>query len=88
MATKPEFAPGQDMSDVSPADVAEAKKRAKATEAYDKATTTTEPAPKKEPPKKMAKGGSASSRADGIASKGKTRGTLVAMCGGGMSKRK
>jgi hypothetical protein len=36
--------------------------------------------------KGMAKGGSASSRADGIASRGKTRGTMV-MCGGGMSKR-
>lgn len=38
--------------------------------------------------KKMANGGSvrsASSRADGIASKGKTRGTMV-MCGGGMTK--
>ena len=32
-----------------------------------------------------AKGGSASSRADGIAQKGKTRGTIV-MCGGGMYK--
>jgi len=40
--------------------------------------------------KKMASGGSissASSRADGIASKGKTRGTMV-MCGGGMAKGK
>jgi hypothetical protein len=37
--------------------------------------------------KKMAKGGSASSRADGIAQRGKTRGTMV-MCGGGMAKRK
>jgi hypothetical protein len=36
---------------------------------------------------RMAKGGSASSRADGIASKGKTRGTIV-MCGGGYSKGK
>ena len=35
----------------------------------------------------MAKGGSASSRADGIATKGKTRGTIV-MCGGGYSKGK
>lgn len=38
-----------------------------------------------------AKGGkvsSASSRADGIASKGKTRGTMVTMCGGGMAKKK
>ena len=32
-----------------------------------------------------AKGGTASSRADGIAQRGKTRGTMV-MCGGGMSK--
>ena len=31
----------------------------------------------------MAKGGTASSRADGIAKRGKTRGTIV-MCGGGM----
>jgi hypothetical protein len=31
---------------------------------------------------------SASSRADGIATKGKTRGTMIAMCGGGMGKRK
>ena len=31
----------------------------------------------------MAKGGSASSRADGCAVKGKTRGTMVTMKGGG-----
>ena len=37
---------------------------------------------------KLAKGGSASARADGIASKGKTKGTMIAMCGGGMAKRK
>jgi hypothetical protein len=37
--------------------------------------------------KKMASGGSASSRADGIATKGKTKGTMV-MCGGGMAKGK
>ena len=38
----------------------------------------------------MKKGGkvsSASKRADGIAQRGKTRGTMV-MCGGGMTKRK
>jgi len=35
--------------------------------------------------KKMAKGGSASARADGIAQRGKTRGTMI-MCGGGMTK--
>mgnify|MGYP006266591301 CR=1 FL=1 len=41
-------------------------------------------------PVKKAKGGSissASKRADGIAQRGKTRGTMVAMCGGGMSKK-
>jgi hypothetical protein len=43
--------------------------------------------PVDEPVKKMAKGGSASSRADGIAQRGKTRGTMI-MCGGGMAKGK
>jgi hypothetical protein len=41
--------------------------------------------------KKMASGGkvsTASRRADGIATKGKTRGTMVVMCGGGMYKGK
>lgn len=38
--------------------------------------------------KKMSGGGSASSRADGVASKGKTKGKMIAMCGGGMSKGK
>jgi hypothetical protein len=33
--------------------------------------------------KKMASGGSASSRADGCATKGKTRGTMITMKGGG-----
>ena len=40
------------------------------------------------PMKKGGKVSSASSRADGIATKGKTRGTMIAMCGGGMGKRK
>ena len=35
----------------------------------------------------MAKGGSASARADGCATKGKTKGTMIAMCGGGMYKK-
>ena len=35
--------------------------------------------------KKLASGGSASSRADGCAQRGKTKGTIV-MCGGGMYK--
>jgi hypothetical protein len=43
--------------------------------------------PKPVRPKKMAKGGTASSRADGIAQRGKTRGTMV-MCGGGMARKK
>lgn len=44
-----------------------------------------------EEPEGMKKGGkvsSASKRADGIAQRGKTRGTMVAMCGGGYAKRK
>jgi hypothetical protein len=36
----------------------------------------------------MKSGGTASSRADGCATKGKTKGTIIAMCGGGMYKRK
>jgi len=39
------------------------------------------------PVKAMAKGGTASARADGIAQRGKTKGTMV-MCGGGMAKGK
>jgi hypothetical protein len=75
---KPTFAPDQDMMNVSPADVADAKRRTKETTAYDKANTIPM-APKPEasaPVKRMAKGGSASSRADGIAQRGKTRGTV------------
>ena len=46
-----------------------------------------EPAPKPAPKVvKKAAGGSASSRADGIAQRGKTKGTIV-MCGGGMYKK-
>lgn len=44
--------------------------------------TPYEPTPKKEVPK-MAKGGSVSARADGIAKKGKTKGKQVAMKRGG-----
>ena len=42
---------------------------------------------KGEPMTKLAKGGSASARADGVAQRGKTKGTFV-MCGGGMAKSK
>ena len=34
-------------------------------------------------PRKLAKGGSASSRADGCCTKGKTKGTMITMKGGG-----
>lgn len=37
--------------------------------------------------KNMAKGGTASARADGVAQRGKTKGTFV-MCGGGMARGK
>ena len=43
---------------------------------------------KGQPMTKLASGGSASKRADGIATKGKTKGTMIAMCGGGMYKGK
>lgn len=36
---------------------------------------------------KMAKGGTASARADGCAVKGKTKGTIISMCGGGYMKK-
>ena len=36
---------------------------------------------------KLSKGGSASSRADGCATKGKTKGTMISMCAGGMYKK-
>ena len=38
---------------------------------------------KGKPKTKLAKGGSVSKRADGCCSKGKTKGTMIAMCGGG-----
>jgi len=56
----------------------DAAEQAKLEKAYEAARTT---------PK--AKGGiigSASKRADGIATKGKTRGTMVTMCGGGKTR--
>jgi hypothetical protein len=78
MAEKSMFPPGQDMSNVSPTDVLEAKKRAKQTKAFDEADKTVpKPAPAASAPKKMAKGGSASSRADGCAQRGKTRGMML-----------
>jgi hypothetical protein len=61
--------------------------------AYTKSLTTTEYAPEKKDPRDAVRGqrgyakggsvGSASKRADGIATKGKTRGTMITMKGGG-----
>ena len=110
-----DFGPDQDMSDVSPQDVADAKARAKARMAYEAAATTIAPMTKgmaanalnksaglppirkKDesisggmPPIGQKAGGSVSSdskRGDGIATKGKTRGTMIAMCGGGKAKK-
>jgi hypothetical protein len=66
---------------VSPADQyqadvesAERKSSKQNTDAYNASTSS------------MKSGGTASSRADGIAQRGKTRGTIV-MCGGGMYKK-
>ena len=87
MATTPMFSPDQDMTDVSPEDVAEAKRRAKATAAYNKVSTIA-PSPKAassapkpaasaaSSPKKMAKGGYVRA-ADGCAQRGKTRGKMM-----------
>jgi hypothetical protein len=58
-------------------EIADKKAAAKAAEAPTTKTTMG---------KGYAKGGSASARADGIAQRGKTRGTMV-MCGGGMAKK-
>ena len=79
-------------------EMAERKMQDATDKAYTKSLTTTEYAPVKKDPRDAVRGqkgyakggsvGSASKRADGIATKGKTRGTMITMCGGGMAKRK
>jgi hypothetical protein len=79
-------------------DMAERKMQATTEAAYTKSLRNTEYAPEKKDPRDAVRGqrgyatggsvGSASKRADGIATKGKTRGTMITMCGGGMAKRK
>jgi hypothetical protein len=71
-------------------EMADRKMNAATDAAYTKSLTTTEYAPAKKDPRDAirgqrgyAKGGSASARADGIATKGKTRGTMVKMSYGG-----
>lgn len=66
----------------TPEDVREEKMRAKIDKVYTKSLRNTEEAPAKDPrdavrgQRGYAKGGSASSRADGIAQRGKTRGMM------------
>ena len=43
---------------------------------------------KGEPMTKLAKGGTFRASANGIAQRGKTKGTQITMCGGGMAKKK
>jgi hypothetical protein len=71
-------------------EMADRKMNAATDAAYTKSLTNTEYAPEKKDPRDAvrgqrgyAKGGSASSRADGCATKGKTRGTMITMKGGG-----
>ena len=82
------------MSRPSKEEIDDMRSASKTDKAYMDSLTSTEASPKADPrdavrgQKGYAKGGSASSRADGIATKGKTRGAMITMCGGGMSKRK
>jgi hypothetical protein len=81
MATKPQFSPDQDMSNVTPEDVADAKRRAKESAAYDRALRNTEMAPAPKAPASAAKprkyaAGGYTKAADGIAQRGKTRGKM------------
>ena len=62
--------------DATPVDEPAAKKAKPATKPAPKPPVYPKDVPVDEPVKKMAKGGSASSRADGIAQKGKTRGKM------------
>jgi len=95
MARKPTFSPNQDMDNVTPQDLADAKMRTKQQAAYSQAKMIgpKETAPAKSPEQKVPtnsgettnamgdtykKGGmTASARADGCATKGKTKGRFV-----------
>ena len=72
-------------TDSTPVDEPVAKKAKPAPKPAPKPPIYPDSVPVDEPVKK-AKGGSASSRADGCAERGKTRGTMI-MCGGGMAKK-
>lgn len=74
-------------------EMADRKMNAATDEAYTKSLTKTEYAPEKKDPRDAVRGqkgyakggsvGSASKRADGCATKGKTKGTMITMYGGG-----
>jgi hypothetical protein len=66
-------------------DMSEEELNQRSGKAYDEIMPSPEPGEQK--PQRKASGGTASSRADGIAQRGKTRGTIVA-CGGGRMKGK
>jgi hypothetical protein len=78
-------------------EMAERKMQQKLDKAYSGSLTNTEYAPAKKDARDAVRGQrgyasggkvvSASKRADGIATKGKTKGTMIAMCGGGMYKK-
>jgi len=75
------------MSRPSQQEIDDIRNAPKQEKAYNAASSTPpNPAPTASAPKKMAKGGSVSSRADGIAQRGKTNCTMV-MCGGGMARK-
>lgn len=72
-------------------EMSEAEKAARQEQADRKMQEATDRAYEASRTTPYAKGGkvsSASKRADGIAVRGKTKGTMVSMCGGGMTKRK
>lgn len=72
------------MARPTPEEIKDMREQAKLEEAYNKSLRMTAPAPAASTPasapastpKKMAEGGSASARADGIAQRGKTRGRI------------
>ena len=78
-------------------EMADRKMSAATDAAYTKSLTKTEYAPEKKDARDAVRGqkgyatggsvGSASKRADGCATKGKTKGKFIAMCGGGMYKK-
>ena len=67
------------MAKPSDQEIKDMRDQPKLEEAYDKSLTNTPmaPMPKASAPVKKAKGGSVSSRADGIAQRGKTKGRMV-----------